>query len=497
MNFLSLLDELVKLGAVSDAEAQKSIDRLDVLEKERPTLGQVGRYGVLGAGAGALGKVVGQGIEHGRLPTSRGALGAAAVGAIGMGAVPLARRVLDRRAEIGTLKKYMSQEHLGQYAENPSVATHAPPFESGGKVAAFMRLLKVAAMGTLAMPPTKGLAGALKGMPHIPKPGRLPVIGSGDFGATKFISPGATAVTQTAATLAPRALKTAATRAVKEWRAATAAGQQGTAGQIAQASGQLGLKPRYLKDISSGGAEAGVDLMMGHTGGAETPASGLIARKLYKPESVMSRGEDTTELLKQKQEMTDTARGLGPEAKAMVPAMYGHQVHQAPGVAPRHTSMHEFVPGAQEISGRMGANPAVGAAEQHVIKPLAQRGLEMGDVVANKGNLVQSPQGPKILDFMPRGGGGRPDVPRKSILGLARTMTPAQTASSDALVQHSTPGVLRQRIFNPGYMPKKLEVHADPFGPNAGRLVGAVEQKAVSGVRQIAKPMGQLLRRVA
>lgn len=168
MNFLSLLDELVKLGAVSDAEAQKSIDRLDVLEKERPTLGQVGRYGVLGAGAGALGKVVGQGIEHGRLPTGRGALGAAAVGAIGMGAVPLARRVLDRRAEIGTLKKYMSQEHLGQYAENPSVATHAPPFESGGKIAAFMRLLKVAAIGARTMLPTAGGGVPSMAAPRVP-----------------------------------------------------------------------------------------------------------------------------------------------------------------------------------------------------------------------------------------------------------------------------------------------------------------------------------------
>src|SRR5580658_2060000 len=78
--------------------------------------------------------------------------------------------------------------------------------------------------------------------------------------------------------------KIAVTRSVKEWRAAQGAGDAGTAGQIAGASHQLGLKPRYLKDISTGGEEAGVDLMMGHKAGptGETNEGGLLARKLYK-----------------------------------------------------------------------------------------------------------------------------------------------------------------------------------------------------------------------
>ena len=49
MNLLACLDEMVKLGTVSDAEAQKAIDRLESLEKSKPTAGQVGRYGALGA----------------------------------------------------------------------------------------------------------------------------------------------------------------------------------------------------------------------------------------------------------------------------------------------------------------------------------------------------------------------------------------------------------------------------------------------------------------
>ena len=129
MRHAAFFDELVKLGAISDEEASKSIDRLEALEKTRPTVGQVARYGVLGAGAGALGRTVSHGIEHGKLPTARGALGAAASGAIGMGAVPLVRSALDRHAEVGRLKKYMVQEHVGDYGKNPASPAHAPNFE--------------------------------------------------------------------------------------------------------------------------------------------------------------------------------------------------------------------------------------------------------------------------------------------------------------------------------------------------------------------------------
>jgi hypothetical protein len=202
VNFLSTLDELVKLGFVSHEEASRAVDRLESLEKERPTAGQVARYGVLGAGAGVLGKAVSHSIEHGRLPTARGALGAAASGAIGMGAVPLVRRGLDQHAEVGRLRKYMQQEHVGEYASNPAPATHAPPFESGGKIATIGRL-KIGAMGTFAIPPPSAMAGALKKMPLIPKAGRAPVIGSGDFGRTLHVSPNITAATQHAATIAP------------------------------------------------------------------------------------------------------------------------------------------------------------------------------------------------------------------------------------------------------------------------------------------------------
>jgi hypothetical protein len=126
VNHRAVFDELAKLGAISDADAQKSIDRLDALEKTKPTGGQVARYGALGAGAGALGHVVARSIE-GAPFGRRSALGAAASGAIGMGAVPLIRGALDRRSEKGTLRDYMTQEHIGEYGPSMAAATDAQP----------------------------------------------------------------------------------------------------------------------------------------------------------------------------------------------------------------------------------------------------------------------------------------------------------------------------------------------------------------------------------
>jgi hypothetical protein len=119
-----LFDELLKLGAVSDEEARRSLDRLDTLEKATPSGGQIARYGALGAGAGALGHIMSRAIEGGlNKLTARSALGAAASGALAMGAVPLVRGALDRRAERSTLKSYLSQEHVGQYGKNPNTET--------------------------------------------------------------------------------------------------------------------------------------------------------------------------------------------------------------------------------------------------------------------------------------------------------------------------------------------------------------------------------------
>jgi hypothetical protein len=121
---VGFFDELAKLGAVTDDEARRALDRYDNLEQNKPTLGQVGRYGGLGAAAGAGLHALGRTIEGGTNPVTRRSLGGAALtGAISMGAVPLLRNALDQHTERGTLKKYLSQEHLGEYAPNQGAAT--------------------------------------------------------------------------------------------------------------------------------------------------------------------------------------------------------------------------------------------------------------------------------------------------------------------------------------------------------------------------------------
>ena len=115
MNLRAVVDELSKLGAISDDEARQSLDRLSTLEKNKPTVGQVGRYAGLGAAAGVATGAVGDLVSGNKLFNApggriRGALGRAASGAIASGAIPLIRTHLDRRAEIGTLRKYVSEQ---------------------------------------------------------------------------------------------------------------------------------------------------------------------------------------------------------------------------------------------------------------------------------------------------------------------------------------------------------------------------------------------------
>lgn len=267
--------------------------------------------------------------------------------------------------------------------------------------------------------------------------------------------------------------KIAATRAVKEWQKATAGGDQATADQIAHGYGQLGLKPRQLKDVSIGGGEAGVDLMMGRkavpsTG--EVNQSGYIARKLYKPDSVISRGEFTPQLLEQKQQMTDTARSLSPEAKQMVPAMYGHET-MGQGPLQRTVSYHEYVPGISDLRGQKSevngrdvySNPrgeymgAVNKVNETVINPMEARGQRMmdttkirsegGAVEPNWGNVVKSPQGPKVLDFLPH----NQSQPNAALASM-HAYKPSGDSKFGPDVEHGqnpNVGDLRKEVFNP------------------------------------------------
>lgn len=136
----AFFSELAKVGAISDEQARGSLERLDTLERNKPTMGQVGRYAGLGAvtapAMGMIGNAIRSGgralVEGGTVKDKlRNVAADAAKGAVGMGAMPLLRSHLDRRAEIGTLKNYMQQPH-----ELPSASPGPPGTEVMGKVGA-------------------------------------------------------------------------------------------------------------------------------------------------------------------------------------------------------------------------------------------------------------------------------------------------------------------------------------------------------------------------
>ncbi len=124
---IALYDELAKLGAITDDHARRALDQLEGLERNKPTLGQVGRYAGLGAVAGPVVGAIGNAIRGGQQPgtsllghlagakqpgmggVGRAVASAATVGAIGSGLVPLVRGQLDRRAAMGTLNDYLSE----------------------------------------------------------------------------------------------------------------------------------------------------------------------------------------------------------------------------------------------------------------------------------------------------------------------------------------------------------------------------------------------------
>lgn len=104
---------LNKKAAVSDEQAQSAVNRLDTLERNKPTFRQAARYGAIGAAAGPAMNLIGSAIAK-KNPFKdttmlRGLASDATKGAIAGGAVPLLRSHLDRRAEVGTLKNYLSE----------------------------------------------------------------------------------------------------------------------------------------------------------------------------------------------------------------------------------------------------------------------------------------------------------------------------------------------------------------------------------------------------
>lgn len=264
--------------------------------------------------------------------------------------------------------------------------------------------------------------------------------------------------------------KAAANRSVKEWRSMQAAGNTAGADQLAKAYGGLGNSPRYLRDISLGGSEAGVDQMMGRVANPVTGAandSGYLARKLYKPDSDITRGEHTNQMLHQKQQITNEARALSPEAKSIVPDMYGHKTTGTGGLQ-RTTSDHEYVHGLSDIRGQKTVTPTgnqwsrapsartadLEHVQDKVLKPMESRGKMLADTVGargtNYGNVMNSPTGPKVMDFLPVVEGQKDHISdsyrKYAPTGQSRF---SEQAGQTPAQQKSLQGQLRKEVYRP------------------------------------------------
>lgn len=130
MDFDSFFSELIKLGTISDEEAEVALKRYQALKESRPDAGQIARYSALGAAVAPTMHVAGnllkgEGLKgavsvaekyrnQGAGMMARGvgrSLGAGAItGAVGMGLVPIARHWMDRGAEKHKLKEYLHQQ---------------------------------------------------------------------------------------------------------------------------------------------------------------------------------------------------------------------------------------------------------------------------------------------------------------------------------------------------------------------------------------------------
>lgn len=135
---LEILGELTQLTKQADQDPsnqaiENAVARYETLDRNKPTLKQVGRYSLIGATSapiiGAIGDAIqgGKGIlgsEKGVKGVIRGVASASVKGAIGSGLVPLVRSHLDRQSEKAQLRQLISKK-----LEKASALSGAAPTE--------------------------------------------------------------------------------------------------------------------------------------------------------------------------------------------------------------------------------------------------------------------------------------------------------------------------------------------------------------------------------
>ena len=113
-----VLDEMEKVGAVSEEEARRALDRLDTLDRNELTGQQVARYALLGGVSAPAISAIADTIEGkkpfgwstapgGKQQALRSIAATAVKGAIGTGLIPLVRNALDRNAEKSKLRSFV------------------------------------------------------------------------------------------------------------------------------------------------------------------------------------------------------------------------------------------------------------------------------------------------------------------------------------------------------------------------------------------------------
>ena len=107
-------EQLAKVAEVTREQAQHAMERLDDLEHQRPTLGQLGRGALVGAMVGPIASNVSKLVSEGRFSKPREIAGQIAGGTIFGTATPLLKHKVETGTERKTLRNYVESGQGGR-----------------------------------------------------------------------------------------------------------------------------------------------------------------------------------------------------------------------------------------------------------------------------------------------------------------------------------------------------------------------------------------------
>lgn len=137
ISFEAFIDELSTLNAVTPYQLQKAaevtkdqaqvaLSRLDELDHQRPTLGQLGRGAAVGSIVGPIASNVNKLISKGEFNTPREMVGQLAGGAVLGIAAPLLRHKVETGNERHLLRNYVNEGHGGRLATQIETKLETP-----------------------------------------------------------------------------------------------------------------------------------------------------------------------------------------------------------------------------------------------------------------------------------------------------------------------------------------------------------------------------------